>query len=67
MTDREEKIVTKLDRELLENGLIAHLQGIDSENLVRLFYSEYDAIVDFARLCAGGRAGAAYRLRRFGR
>lgn len=45
-----------LDRELLTNALAANLKGKSSRDIVQLFYSEYDGIIDFARLCEGKRA-----------
>ena len=45
-----------LDRELLTRALATNLKGKSSTDIVQLFYSEYDAIIDFARLCEGKRA-----------
>ncbi len=59
---KKEKIETKLDRELLANAISSELMGISAEELVRLFYSKYDAIIDFARLCRGDRQGQKISL-----
>ncbi len=51
---KKEKIETKLDRELLANAISSELMGISAEELVRLFYSKYDAIIDFAHIGGSG-------------
>lgn len=46
-----------VSRELLTAGLCQHLIGCSAEQLVNLMYSEFEAIVDFTRLCRGDRSG----------
>lgn len=46
-----------IDRETLTDVFIQELWGIDEHQLVSMLYSEYEAIIDFARLCRGEKAG----------
>jgi len=45
-----------LNREMLEGAIAKRLLNISAESLAAMFYSEIDAIVDFARLCRGDKA-----------
>ena len=46
-----------LDRNILSSVLIETLKNISEEELVSLMYSKFEAIIDFANLCNGKKAG----------
>lgn len=46
-----------IQRELIVDALAKLFQGITEERLVGLLYSEFEAVVDYALLCNGGKAG----------
>lgn len=46
-----------IERDTLTNVFVETMRGISQEQLVSMLYSHYEAVIDFARLCAGKKTG----------
>mgnify|MGYP001593384967 FL=1 len=53
---------TPVSREIVRAGLERILLGISSERLAAILYSQVEAVIDFARLCRGQKAGRLISL-----